>query len=236
MADIFREVDEEIRRERLGALGRRFGPYILAVVLLALAVAGGAAWWRSHQAHERVKDAAALMQAQGLLDSGKPKEAADAFAHLADTGGGGYPTLARFQQAEALLAAKDRKGAVAALDGIAANSDDAVFRQLAQLKAALIQVGDAPRPEVEKRLAPLMDPNSPFRYSAREARAAAALQAKDREAALSMLQQLAEDPDAPRGVQHRARELLAALGAPAKPVPGQAEPAGGAAGQAGTSE
>ena len=43
MSDIFQEVDEEVRRERLEQLWKRYGIYIIAAVLLVLACVGG---WR----------------------------------------------------------------------------------------------------------------------------------------------------------------------------------------------
>lgn len=216
MADIFREVEEQIRRERLAVAARRFGPFIAAALVVALLVGGGVLWWQHHQGSARERDAAAFLQAQALLDAGKPKDAAQAFAALAQSAGGGYPALARFQEAEARIQAGDQAGAVAAYDALAAQASDDLFRQLAQWKAALLLVGTAPRAEMERRLAPLMDEHSPFRHSAREMRAAAALQANDRDTAIAMLQQLSDDTQAPRGLRKRAGELLTALGAPPK--------------------
>lgn len=214
MADIFREVDEEIRRERLNAALRRFGPLALAAAVVALLIAGGIFWWQSYQNRGRGQDATQFIHAQALLDAGKPKDAAEAFAKVAESAGGGYPTLARFMQAEALLQTGDRSGAVAAYDALAKSSDDPLFKQLAQWKAADLLIGAAPREELERRLAPLMDEHSPFRYSARESRAAAALQANDRDTAIAMLQQLTDDINAPPGLRKRAEETLTALGAP----------------------
>lgn len=233
MADIFREIDEEIRRERLSAVARRFGPFVVAVLVVVLIVTGAIIWWRSHESRVRGEDASGFVHAQALLDAGKPKEAASAFAAVAKTAGGGYPTLARFMEAEALLQTGDRAGAVAAYDALAKTADDPVFKQLAQWKAALLLVGTAPRQELERRLAPLMDEHSPFRHSAREIRAAAALQANDRDTAIAMLQQLTDDVSAPPGLRKRARETLTALGAPPKAV---ATEAAAPAPRAGSSE
>lgn len=216
MADIFREIDEEIRRERLSAVARRFGSFVAAAVVVALIAAGAVFGWRSYQNQGRGQDAAGFVHAQALLDAGKPKEAAEAFATVAKSSGGGYPILAHLMQAEALLQTGDRAGAVAAYDALAKTADDPTFKQLAQWKAADLLVGTAPREELERRLAPLMDEHSPFRHSAREIRAAAALQANDRDTAIAMLQQLTDDFNAPPGLRTRAREMLTALGAPPK--------------------
>ena len=55
MADIFQEVEEEIRRERLKQLWDRYGLYIvIAAVLIVGAVAGwrGWQWYETKQAAE----------------------------------------------------------------------------------------------------------------------------------------------------------------------------------------
>ena len=55
MADIFQEVDEEVRREQLKKLWARYGNYIVAAcVVVVLAVGGwrGYEWWQSKRAAE----------------------------------------------------------------------------------------------------------------------------------------------------------------------------------------
>ena len=42
MSDIFREIDEELRRDNLLKLWQRYGRYVIGVVVLALLIAGTA--------------------------------------------------------------------------------------------------------------------------------------------------------------------------------------------------
>ena len=56
MADIFREVDEEVRRERLKQLWDRYSTLIVAVAVLIIAGIGG---WRGYQWWEAKKAAEA---------------------------------------------------------------------------------------------------------------------------------------------------------------------------------
>ena len=68
MADIFNEIEEDIRRERMTRLWKRFGPIVIAVaVLIVLGVAGmrGWEWYSAKQAEEtgaRFEAALALTQ------------------------------------------------------------------------------------------------------------------------------------------------------------------------------
>ena len=53
MADIFHEVDEEVRRERLQKLWDRYSIYIIALAVLIVAGIGawrGYEWWQAKQA------------------------------------------------------------------------------------------------------------------------------------------------------------------------------------------
>ncbi len=120
MSDIFQEVDEEVRRERLTKLWERYGNYLVALCVLVVVGVGawrGYQWWQEKQA---VISGAAYEQAAQLAEAGKSKEAEAAFAKLATDGTKGYRVLAGLREA-AQLARTDSKAAVAAYDRIAAD-------------------------------------------------------------------------------------------------------------------
>ena len=70
---IFREVDEELRGDRLRNLWRRFGPYVIGAavaIVLLVAVNEGWSWWQGSQAAAASdKFYAALEIADGQLRS-----------------------------------------------------------------------------------------------------------------------------------------------------------------------
>jgi hypothetical protein len=49
VSDIFREIDEELRRDNFRKLWSRYGRYVIAAVVLVLVVAGAIVAWRYHQ-------------------------------------------------------------------------------------------------------------------------------------------------------------------------------------------
>ena len=53
MSDIFREIDEELRRDNFRKLWSRYGRYVIAAAVLVLVVAGAIVAWRDHQLSER---------------------------------------------------------------------------------------------------------------------------------------------------------------------------------------
>ncbi len=215
MADIFQEVDEEVRRERLKKLWQHYGNYIIAGCLLVIVAVGawrGYEWWQTKRAAEA---GAAFEQAVTLAESGKHEEAEVAFGKLATDGTAGYRVLARLREA-ALLARTDRKAAVNAYDEIAADkSAGQVMRDLAAVRAGFLLVDNASYGDMRARLEPLTGPDRTFRHSARELLALSAWKNGDMGAVRQWTDMIAADPQTPPGTRSRAEvlnDLIAASG------------------------
>jgi hypothetical protein len=215
VTDIFQEVDEEVRRERLKKLWDQYGNYLIAVcVLIVVGVAAwrGYQWWEVKQAAQA---GAAFEQAVTLAATGKHQEAEAAFAKLATDGTAGYRVLARLREA-AELSTTDSKGAVAAYDEIAADkSAGQIIEDLAAVRAGFLLVDTAPYSEIRDRLEPLAAADRTFRYSAREILALSAWKANDVTAARQWIDMIMIDPQTPTGTRSRVgvlSELIAASG------------------------
>jgi hypothetical protein len=210
VADIFQEVDEEVRRDRLFKLWQRYGNYLIAgCVLIVVAVAG----WRSYEWWENKKAAesgAAFESAVMLAESGKHQEAEAAFTKLAASGTAGYRQLARLREA-AELARTDKSAAIKAYDQIAADkSFGQVIDDLAALRAGFLLVDTAPYSEIRVRLEPLTAPGKTFRHTARELLALSAWRSGDVAAVRQWTTMIISDRDSPEGTRSRA-ELLSEL-------------------------
>ncbi len=213
MTDIFNEVDEEVRREKLKKLWERYGNYLVVLCVLIVAGVGawrGYQWWR---AKEAARAGAAFEQAVELAQSGKHREAEADFAKLATDGTAGYRVLARLREA-AELASTDRNAAVKAYDQIAADKGAGqVIQDLAAVRAGYLLVDTAPYPELSARLEPLTAADRTFRHTAREILALSAWKAGNVNAARKWTDMIMADPQTPTGTRNRAEvlnELLAA--------------------------
>jgi hypothetical protein len=207
VSDIFQEVDEEVRRERLEQLWKRYGNYIIAAAILVLACIGawrGYIYWEERKAAEA---GAAYEAASALADAGKHSEAEAAFAKLGNEGTAGYRSLARFREA-AQLGLSDPKAAVAAYDALAKNASlGPSMRDLATVRAALLLVDTAQYQELRTRLEPLTATDRPFRHSARELLAFAAWRAGDSTAARQWIDAVIGDPTTPGSIRTRVDVL-----------------------------
>jgi hypothetical protein len=211
VSDIFREIDEELRRDNLLKLWSRYGRYIVAVAVAVLLLAGGFVAWRNHQVSERLAQSARYAGAVALGRAGKSADARIVFESVAREGGG-YSVLAAFENAALLAKSGDRKGAVAAYDRIADSSGvGSNFRDLAILHAVMESPPGADPKAAITRLAPLTAPGNPWRPTALELTAAAQLQLGDQKGALGAYKRLADDLATPRDLRARAAEMVAAL-------------------------
>ena len=213
MSDIFQEVDEAVRREKLEKLWKRYGNFVIAAVVVVLLAVGG---WRGYQwwdAKQAAQAGAAFDAAAELADQGKTEDAEAAFARLAGQGTAGYRVLARLREA-AIVGQRDPKAGVAAYDAIANDASvGPVFRQLAGVRAAILLVDGAPLSEITRRLEPLAQPDSTFRHTAREVLALAAWKAGDTPAAKKWFDTIAGDVDTPQSMRGRVDVLMTLSGA-----------------------
>jgi hypothetical protein len=216
VSDIFREVDEEVRREKLQQLWDRHSNLIVAAALVVVLAVGG---WRGYDWWEQKKAAEAgqAFEAAVLLaEGGKQAEAQAAFAKVAQEGSGGYRVLARFREA-AELAKTDPAAAVSAYAALATDSSLGVTLQdLAATRGGLIMVDTAPLAELTARLEPLTAANRPFRHTAREILALGAWRAGDAAAAKRWFDLIATDTETPAGTRQRMDVLMTLSGDKAK--------------------
>jgi hypothetical protein len=210
LTDIFHEVDEEVRRERLQKLWERYSIYIIALAVLIVAGVGAwraYEWWIGKQA---AVAGVQFEQALTLSEQGKHSEAEQAFAKIAADAPSGYRVLARFRAAAELSQDKPAD-AVKAYDELAADGSlSQTLKDLAGVRAAMLMVDTGPLAEMEKRLTPLTEPGRTFRASARELLALSAWHYKDVAAARKYLDMMAADAETPAGARARA-EVLSAL-------------------------
>ena len=207
MTDIFREVEEDVRRERLQKLWKAYGSY--AVVAIALLFAGIAGWqvWERREQQERQKVSDAFIAAQRITN---PQSAASAFADMARTAPTGYAQVARLSQAGAMLTSGQRDGAIDLYKQIA-KDDSGLIGSVARLRAGWALAETASRTELVELLKPLDQPGNAWRLNAREVLAYADYRAMDTKSALTKYSELAADPESPQGLRSRAQAMAAFL-------------------------
>ena len=205
----FREVEEELRSEKLKSFWDRFGLYIIGVaVLIILATAGYRGWdWYSDRQASASGDR--FLEALNQANDGNADAALSALEALEADGFGQYPVLARMRAATVQENQGNLEAAVAAFDEIAADrSVPAGLRDVAAVRAAYIMVDLGSYQDVANRAEPLTGPQNAMRNSAREALGLAAWKEGRMADARRLFDEILADQFAPAGVSGRAQLML----------------------------
>ncbi len=211
MADIFQEVEEDLRRDRYERLAKKYGGYIIAGLLAIVLVTAGYVLWKNWRV---ARQQSATLELAEAVDSAGPAVASVAAIPALDMVVHGAPAgpaaLAQFYQAGVKARSGDGAGAIAVYDTLAADGAlAAVYRDLAALLSVQQQVISGDPKELSQRLARLTGEASPWRFSARELDGLLASRAGDKARAKTVFQQLADDRGAPAALRARAAELAA---------------------------
>ena len=212
LADIFREVDEDLRHQRYSELWGRYGTYVIGAALaIVLAVAGGQGW-RTYQTSAQEEEGQRFARAIGAAERGETDAAAAAFAGLAAEASSGYAILARFRQAAVLTKGGDREGAVRVYESIAADDNfDPTWRDLAVIYIATHTLDSADAGSLRARLEQITAAESPWRHSAHELIGLLVERTGGQEEARTIFEALAQDKTAPVNLRKRAERLTAVL-------------------------
>jgi hypothetical protein len=216
------EVTEEVRRDRLFRLMRRYGWIgILAILLLV----GGAAWneWRKAQAEAEAQAFGdALLTALAQEDAA---ERADALQAIPAPGPGGA-AVAGLLAADA-QARGDAPGAATRLLALADRPDvPAIYRRIATLKAVALPDTGLSAEARRARLVPLTDAPGLVRLLAEEQLAMIDIETGARADALDRLATLAVDAEATEALRRRVAQVIVALGEDVPEIPGAPGQAG----------
>ncbi len=214
------EVNDEVRRDRLYALLKRYGWIaVLAVVLLV----GGAAWTEYRKAQDRAQAEAlgdAMLAALSVDDTAERAAALSAINVENAQGAAVVNLLAAAELAEA----GDTPAAVARLDAVATDGGTPdLYRQIARFKAATLQSGTAPAADLRQTFEALANPGMPLRLLAQEQLALIDIKEGAPEAAVEKYQAILADAEVTSDLQQRALQVIVALGADPK-MDGIADP------------
>lgn len=202
------EVTEEVRRDRLYALMRRYGWIGIALVAL---IVGGAAWREWQKSTKETASQAfgdAIMGAMANDDPAARMMALDAIAPS-----GARRAVVEMLAAAEAVAAKDKAVALAQLGAITADKSlPDSYRQLADLKSLVIAGASLPAAERDARLTALAAPGAPFRILALEQQAYVLVAADRKDDAIKAFEAILQDAELTPGLKARASQMIVTLG------------------------
>lgn len=202
------EVSEEVRRDKLFAVFRKYGWIAIAAVLLLV---GGAAYSEWSKARETAKAQAFGDAILAALEEEQPGSRISALEQINTEGPRAQAVLDLLVAAE-LSATEENTAAAETLREVASNGDvPEIYRQIASFKA-LTQSDDLAADQRRLELEVLATPGSALRLLAEEQLALMDIEAGETDAAIAKLQAIADDAETTTGLRRRATQLIVALG------------------------
>jgi hypothetical protein len=223
--DVFlREVDEELRKERINNFVARYGWAIVAAVVLALGAIGGWLWWQHSQAEAANAQGEKLLEALDALESGGAANAQPKIAELAESRISGYRAAALFARANTELQANNDAAAIATLRSIAEDQGlDEIYRNAALVRQTALEFDTLQPQAVIQRLGQLARPGEPWFGSAGELVGIAHLRMNRADLAGQLFGRIGRDETVPPSIRTRAIQMAGSLGVNALDEPDGAE-------------
>lgn len=211
MTDIFTEVDESVRQEKLESWWKRWRPFVYgAVVVLVGSVAVNEFILKPQAAQARAERALELENAVKALEDGQYEEAANAFRAIIEADTKLSPLAAHYLAQTQIEGMGDPAAAAETLASVGA-IEGGPFERLGLLKSAYLKADGMTLDELETALGTLPAEDTALGAMARELVASKVAAVGDIARARQMFNGLKFDANAPAGVIQRAEIALAAL-------------------------
>ena len=207
---LFREIDEDLKQERLVRLWTSYGKYLIAgalAIVIGVAVTMG---WQKYDLGQRQAQGDQFADAIKLIDEDKQNDAINALKSLASRGDIGFGMLARFRAAALNVENNNSDAAIKIYTELSTDTAlEKIYRELAIVLGALLEI-DAQKSKTKliERANELAQSFGPWRHNAQEVQALVALRSNKIKTAISIFKDLAKASNAPPGVKARANEML----------------------------
>ena len=203
------EVTEEVRRDRLFGLMRRYGWIAVLAVLL---IVGGAAYREYSRASDQSAARSLGDALLAALDTEDTDARSSALSQIQTQSSEAAAIVALLQAG--VFADQDRGAEIVTLLQPIVDDQDLSqdYRDLANFKQLLHAAESLDAAQLRAGFQTLAEPGKPLRVLAEEQLALLDLQEGDQDAAINRLTALLDDADLTQNLQQRTRQLLIALG------------------------
>jgi hypothetical protein len=208
-----REVDENLRRDRLREAARKNAKWIIAGLVLFLAASGGIIWWQQHRVEQSQAQVERLAEIYRNVGSGGVASAPQQLDELSDSGSKAVRASAEFTAAAVAIQKGDTKSAIARYRAIAEDSSHPQpYRDMALIRQTALEFDQLSPDQVIARLAPLAKPGNPWFGTASEMTGLAMIKQGRKDQAGRVFAALARDRTVPDDIRQRAVQIAGSLG------------------------
>jgi hypothetical protein len=208
-----REVDENLRRDRLRDFFQENGTWLVVALVVFLAASGGLIWLQQHKeknAEAHVEQLAQIYKDIGVGNTSKVPQQLD---DLSNSESKAVRATAMFTRAAFALQQNDTKLAIATYKKIADDSSlPHAYRDAATIRQTALEFDQLQPQDVITRLQTLAKPGNPWFGSAGEMTALALVKQGKKQEAGQLFATIAKDKSAPDQLRARAVQIAGSLG------------------------
>lgn len=208
-----REVDENLRRDRIRDFFIENKGSLIVALILFLAASGGIIWFQQHRQKLAEQHVEQLAEVYKDIASGKTSNVAQQLDDLSKSGSKAVRASALFTRAAFAIQQSDQKLAIATYKKIADDGSlPQSYRDAALIRQTALEFDQLSPDQIVTRLQPLAKPGGPWFGSAGEMTALALIkQGKTKEAG-QLFATIAKDKDAPQSLRDRSIQIAGSLG------------------------
>ncbi|MCE9508530.1 MAG: tetratricopeptide repeat protein [Alphaproteobacteria bacterium] len=207
MTDVFDEISDDLRREKLNQFWKENGSWIIGGAVIAVLLTGALSFWRQWEYRRNTAATSELVRLVTASDL-------PTLESFAKTGSKNHAMLARFMAAGAHLEHNEKDQAIALYNDIAETSGiDKTYRDLARVLSIGQRIDKDDPEKLQRELSALSDDKGVWRYTALELEALLSARQGRMQDAVDVLTKITADPLAPADARTRAftlRELYMA--------------------------
>ena len=212
MADLFQEIDDELRQDRASRLWKFYGKYVIAAAIIIITSVGGYKFWQQKQLDNGEKASIAYEAALARSASGDFKGAIDQLNEEELKLVRGYAALSQMQKANLAMKIKDFEAALITYKNIAENDDyPQSIKEWASFRHVAVRVEKQIDSNASADLDTLIATDSPWRFLAKEIKAIKEIEIGNNSEAKAIFSELADDENTPERLRVRAAEFLQTL-------------------------
>jgi hypothetical protein len=208
-----REVDENLRRDRVRDFVREYRGLLIGALILLLVSAGGIIWWQQYRRDQVGKQVEELAKVYRDIADSKTATVPAQLDQLSASSSPSVRASALFTRAA--LALEQNDAALASKTYGQIISDDSLpkpYRDAALLRQTTVDFDKLKPDEVITRLAPLATPDSPWFGSAGEITAMALIKQGKKTEAGRIFAAIAGNKNVPVSLRARAVQIAGSLG------------------------
>ena len=212
MADLFQEIDDELRQDKASRMWRVYGKYVVAAAIVIILSVGGYKFWQQKQLDDGEKASIAYEAALARSASGDHKGAIDQLNEEEIGTVAGYAALSQMQKANLAMKINDFEAALITFKDIAENNNyPQSIKEWASFRHAAVSIEKQIGLNASADLDSLIATDSPWRFLAKEIKAIREIETGNKSGAKAIFSELADDENAPERLRVRAAEFLKTL-------------------------